>query len=63
MRKFVNWRETLAKHKFQLYIVAFLMMVIPPVPMYAAIVNGITPLVWIFLIVIIAANSLVLIIP
>lgn len=63
MRKFVNWRENLAKHKFQLFIVAFLMMVIPPVPMYFATENGSIALVWILLIVIIVANALVFIIP
>lgn len=63
MRNFVDWRASLTKHKIQLYLVAFLMMVIPPVPMYFAIANGGTPLVWCLLLVIILANILVLIIP
>ena len=63
MHNFVNWRGSLTKHKFQLYLVAFLMMVIPPVPMYFAIANGSTPLVYSLLLVIILANLLVLIIP
>jgi len=63
MRNFANWRENLTKHKFQLYLVAFLMMVIPPVPMYIAARNSSTPVVWCLLGVIILANSLVLIIP
>ena len=63
MRSFVNWQRSLKEHKIQLYLVAFLMMVIPPVPMYFAIANGSTPLAYGLLLVIILANLLVLIIP
>ena len=63
MHNFVHWRESLPKRKFQLYLVAFLMMVIPPVPMYFALGNGSIALVWCLLVVIISANILVLIIP
>ena len=63
MHNFVHWRESLTKRKFQLYLLAFLMMVIPPVPMYFAISNGNIPAVWCLLVVIISANILVLIIP
>jgi len=63
MRSFENWRRGLTKHKFQLYLIAFLMIVIPPVPMYFAIMNGSSPLVWVLLPVIVLANILVLIIP
>jgi hypothetical protein len=63
VRSFVNWQRSLKEHKIQLYLVAFLMMVIPPVPMYFAIGYGSAPFVWCLLLVIILANLLVLIIP
>jgi len=60
MRK---WIERLAENKYKLYVLAFLMMVIPPLPMYYAAQQGFIALIWVLLGVVILANFLVLLMP
>ncbi len=58
-----NWKKQLSEHQFKLHLVAFLMMVLPPVPMYYAAEQGADAMLGIFLGVIVLANLLVLLVP
>jgi hypothetical protein len=58
-----NWIERLSENKYKIYVLAFLMMVIPPLPMFYAAQQGAIVLIWILLGVIVLANILVFLIP
>lgn len=54
MKSFLNW---LSAHKFAAYLTAFLLMILPPVPLYLAANAGVSA--WmVFLITMIAAGNL-----
>ena len=52
----------LRAHKFEAHTIAFLLMVIPPIPLYFAAQQGATGWIWILLIPFILGNLLVLVI-
>ena len=55
-------RKRIKQHKFESYLIAFLIMIIPPVPAFYAALRGDISTVWALLFVIILGNMLVLLI-
>ena len=58
-----KWIERLSENKYKVYVLAFLMMVILPLPMFFAAQQGLIALIWVLLGVVVLANFLVLLIP
>lgn len=54
-------QKWLTKNKFEVHLVAFLLMVLPPIPLYFAAQNGATGLIWVLLGFVICGNLLALI--
>jgi len=50
------------QHKFESYLIAFILMIVPPLPAYYAAINGASAWVWAMLLVIILGNLFVLVI-
>lgn len=57
-----NLYRYLKEHKFEAYAIAFLLMMIPPLPMYYAAQGGSIPLVFVLLVFVVLGNLLVLIV-
>jgi len=54
--------ETLRSHKFESYTIAFLLMVVPPLPMFYAAQHGSGSLVFVMLGFVILGNLIVLVV-
>lgn len=54
----LNWLRT---HKFEAHVIAFLLMIAPPIPMYLAARQGATAWIWPLLGLIVLGNLLVLV--
>jgi hypothetical protein len=59
MARFLKWLST---HKFEVHTLAFLMMVLPPVPLYIAAQRGAELWIWALMAPVVAANILVLLV-
>ena len=57
MRKGISW---LFAHRYTAHLVAFLLMVLPPLPMYYFAQRGVTAWVWALLGVVILGNLMAL---
>jgi len=57
MTRGLNW---LSKHKFKFQLMAFALMVLPPIPMYLAAQRGAAGWIWFLLGFVAAGNLLVL---
>jgi hypothetical protein len=55
-------RKRLQKHAFQIHLAAFILMVLPPVGLYFAVLAGSTTLIWALLGLVILGNVLVLLV-
>jgi hypothetical protein len=58
----MSWQIWRSKHKFQLQLTAFLMMLIAPVPLFLAAQRGDNGWIWFWLCIIILANLLVMLV-
>ena len=58
----MNIINYLREHKFESYLVAFLLMMIPPLPMYFAAIHENSLFIWIGLGIVILGNLITLII-
>ncbi len=58
MSDILHW---LRDHKFEAHLIAFLLMVLPPVPLYFAARNGVVPWMWALLAPILLGNLLALV--
>ncbi len=54
-------QKWLTKNKFEVHLVAFMLMVLTPIPLYYAAQSGATGLIWILLGFVICGNILALI--
>jgi hypothetical protein len=59
MMNILTWLRT---HKFEAHMIAFLLMIVPPIPLYFAARQGVTTLIWILMIPFVLGNLLVLVI-
>ena len=57
MTKGLNW---LSDHKFKVHLLAFTLMVLPPIPMYMAATHDAVGWIWFLLGFVVAGNLLVL---
>jgi hypothetical protein len=57
MKNILQWLQT---HKFEAHVIAFGLMVLPPIPLYFAARQGATTWIWLLLIPVILGNLLVL---
>jgi VIT1/CCC1 family predicted Fe2+/Mn2+ transporter len=53
-------QKWLTKNKFEVHLVAFLLMVLPPIPLYYAAQSGASGLIWALLALVICGNLLAL---
>ena len=60
MRRFQSW---LSQIKFELHLIAFILMVLSPIGMYFAAQGNASGWTWVMLWVVIVANLLVVIVP
>ena len=58
-----NLKHNLRDNKFKLHLTAFLLMLIPPVPMYFAAESGATGWIWFLIGIVILGNLIVIIVP
>ena len=58
-----NLKQNLKENKFKLHLVALLMMLIPPIPMYWAAQNDASGMIWLLLGIVILGNLIVIIVP
>jgi len=58
MMNILTWLHT---HKFEAHTIAFIMMIVPPIPLYFAAQRGFTTLIWVLMIPFILGNLLVLV--
>lgn len=56
-------KENLRVNKFKLHLIALLLMLIPPVPMYFAAQQGASGLIWVLIGIVILGNLLAILIP
>lgn len=56
-------KENLRKNKFQLHLIALLLMLIPPIPLYFAAQRGASGLIWVLIGIVILGNLLAILIP
>ena len=54
-------QKWLTKNKFEVHLAAFLLMVLPPIPLYFAAQKGATGLIWLLIGLVICGNLLALI--
>lgn len=54
-------QKWLTKNKFEVHLIAFLLMVLPPIPLYYAAQSSVTGLTWALLTLVICGNLLALI--
>jgi hypothetical protein len=54
--------QWLQKHKYESHLMAFLLMAIPPVPLYLAAQHGATGWIWFLISLVILGNLVVLIV-
>ena len=54
-------QKWLTKNKFEVHLVAFMLMVLTPIPLYYAAQSGATGLIWVLLGFVICGNILALI--
>ncbi|MFC2026115.1 hypothetical protein ACFLUC_02855 [Chloroflexota bacterium] len=57
MTRILNW---LSDHKYQIHLLAFLLMVLPAIPLYYAAQQGAYPLIWGLLAIVVSGNILAL---
>ena len=57
MTRILNWIKA---HKFETHVIAFLLMVLPPVPLYLAAQRGANGWIWFWLGLVIGGNLLAL---
>jgi len=57
-----SWQIRLSKHKFQLQLIAFLIMLLAPIPLYLAAQQNSTSCIWFWLCTFILANLLVMLV-
>ena len=57
--KIISWMQ---KHTFETHTLAFLLMILPPIPLYWAAQQGATGWVWFLLVPVILGNLLVLLV-
>lgn len=56
-------KENLRVNKFKLHLIALLLMLIPPVPMYFAAQQGASGLIWVLIGIVVLGNLLAILIP
>lgn len=56
-------RQNLKDNKFRLHLMALLMMLIPPIPMYWAAQNETNGLIWVLLGFVVLGNLIVIFVP
>ena len=57
MKNILQWFKA---HKFEAHVIAFALMVLPPVPLYLAAHQGATAWIWLLLVPVILGNLLAL---
>ena len=53
-------QKWLTKNKFEVHLVAFLLIILPPIPLYYAAQSGASGLIWALLALVICGNLLAL---
>lgn len=56
-------RQFLHQRKYQVYLAAFFLMILPPVPLFFAARQGSTPWIWFLIGLIVLGNLLVVSVP
>lgn len=57
------FRTWLNRHKFQAYLLAFVLMVLPPVPLYLAARQGAFAWIWLLIGLVVVGNVLAIVVP
>jgi hypothetical protein len=60
LRTFLDW---LYRRKFQAYLLAFALMVLPPVPLYLAARQGADAWIWLLIGLVVFGNILAIVVP
>ena len=57
MTRFLNW---LSDHKYEVHLLAFMLMVLPAIPLYFAVQQDAIMLIWGLLLIVVSGNILAL---